>query len=80
MMQVHPGARLVQAGSDTALSMLCLYTPKPTYRVSDSFMARLLANPQRPSRPPVGCIDVARHALGSQLTLLQEVGRLCFCL
>ena len=44
MMRAHPGARLAQAGSDTAM------------------------------------FGVDRHALGSQLTLLQEVGRLCFCL
>ncbi len=51
----------------TALSHLCT--------VIDLSMARLLANSQRPDRPPVRCIDVARHAPGVQPTLLQESSR-----
>ena len=49
---------------------------KPTYRVLDFRMVRLLANSQRPDRPPVRCIGVARHAFGVQPTVLQGTDRL----
>ena len=48
--------------------------PKPTCRVIDSSMARLLAD-SRPNRPPVRGIGAARHALGVQPALLQGTGR-----
>ena len=56
-------------------SMLSLCTSRPTCEVIDFSMARLLANSQRPNRPPVRCIGVARHASGGQPTLLQGSSR-----
>ena len=42
----------------------------------DFLMVRLLANSQRPDRPPVRCIGVARHACGVQSTVLRGTDRL----
>ena len=57
------------------MSMLSLWTCKPTSTVLDFSMARRLASPQRPDRPPVRCIGVDRRTFGAQPTIVQGAGR-----
>jgi hypothetical protein len=52
-----------------------LVNVRSTYTVLDSFMARRLAIQQRPDRPPLRCIGLARHATGAQPTIAQRAGR-----
>jgi hypothetical protein len=66
---VHQGEQLplrFHLGLATQREALEPLVNKPTCRVLDSFMVRLLVNSQRPERPPVRCMGVARHVPGAQ--------------